>query len=73
MWMLIEVQVHILRSFCTFRGLFVAPLVGRSDAIASSAETAEQMHLKFEMVVSVSNGHITLNAVREQIAFKLNL
>ena len=51
----------------------MAPLVGRSDAIASSAETAEQMHLKFEMVVSVSNGHITLNAVREQIAFKLNL
>jgi len=73
MWMLIEVQVHILRSFCTFRGLFVALLVGRSVAIASCAQTAEQIHLKFEMVASVPNGHITLNGEREHIVFKLNL
>jgi len=51
----------------------VALLVGRSVAIASCAQTAEQIHLKFEMVASVPNGHITLNGEREHIVFKLNL
>ena len=71
--MLIEVQVHILQSFCTFRGLPVGLLVDRSVVIASCAQTAEQIHLNFEMEASVPNGHITLNAVREHRVFKLDL
>ena len=73
MWMLIEVQVHILRSFCTFQGLFVGLLVGLCVAISSCAQTAERIQLKFEMVTSVPNGYIALNGVREYIPFKLNL
>jgi len=35
-------------------------LVGRSVAIASCAQTAEQIHLKFEMLASVPNAHIAI-------------
>jgi len=48
-------------------------LVGRSVAIASCAQTAEHIHLKFEMVASVSNCYIALNGVSKYILFKLNL
>jgi len=51
----------------------VGLLDGRSVAISSCAQTAEHIHLKFEMLASVSNGHITLNVVLEHIVFKLNL